>query len=175
MLVWPWNNISKSTQKMWLLRPTGGRSDSLGGLPCGGQQTVVLLVGTGGATDARSRPLVSFWGAQGSGAEEHCHTSICHHCSFDCKCVRNLLPAPLLLWSVVSSRYHSGPGSEGSNRLPGSHGQDIADSTQESQWPWRPRAEQKPSEPMPRLPPIGWSDGGFTYSMNDNHNKANTH
>lgn len=90
------------------------------------------VVGTEGATDARSRPLVSFYGAQGRRAEEHCHTSICHHWSFDCKCVGTFcqLPSSSGQWSVAATIQVQ---DLGSNRLTESHGQDIADSTQESQ------------------------------------------
>lgn len=97
---------------MWLLQPTGGSSDSLRRPAMCWSASSCGVVGTGGATDAGSRPLVSFWGAEGSRAEELCHTSSCHHCSFDCKCVGTFCQVPLPR-SAVGSCYYSGPESGG--------------------------------------------------------------
>lgn len=105
---------------MWLLRPTGGRSDSLGRPAMWWSANSCVVVGTEGATDAGSRPLVSFWGAQGSRAEEHCHTSICHHCSFDCKCVGTFcqLPSSSGQWSVAATIQVQNLGVESTGWIP---------------------------------------------------------
>lgn len=124
-------HVHRQRQMMWLLQPTGRSSDTWKQPAMCGSARNFCMVGTRGVTDARSCPVVSFWGTQGSSAEELHHTSICHHRSFDCKCVGTFCQhhPPLLLvsgqWPLLF-RFRVWR----SNQLTESHGQGIADSTQ---------------------------------------------
>lgn len=145
-------HVHRQRQMMWLLQPTGRSSDTWKQPAMCGSARNFCMVGTRGVTDARSCPVVSFWGTQGSSAEELHHTSICHHRSFDCKCVGTFCqhPTPLSCWSVVSGHSYSGSESGGQiNSLsPMGRASLTVHRATRPQWPWRPWAEQKPSDQM---------------------------
>lgn len=94
-------------------------------------------------------PLVSFCSTQGSRTEELYHTSPCHE-SFDCKYEGPFSGPPRACWSVVSGHSYSGPESGGSIdwQNPMGRASLTVHSSCRPQWPWRPCAEQKPSDQM---------------------------